>query len=1046
MGWCMVANRAGVTARPSQLAVLAIFMIIGAPGLAQDEPLSHEVDFQIAAQSLSRAIIEFSDQARIQVLSSGSEVSHVLTKGVRGPHRVADALHDLLDGTGLKFHVLNQSTVSIAVARRDTGPGLDLKGMERAAALVGVPPPRQATQELALESIVVTATRIIRGGYEAPTPTTVMGIDALSALAVINIADAVNALPALVGGATPRTGNSGVSSGQSGTNTLDLRSMGANRTLVLLDGVRVVPIALTGVVDINHFPDGLIQRIEVVTGGASAVYGSDAMTGVINFILDKDFTGFKTDVMAGLTSRGENEQIRLSMTAGMPFASDRGHFLFNAGYGNTAGIRGVPRSWYRGWKVLHNPAYSPTNGQPQLLLRPESAMSVSTPGALVTAGPLRGTEFGVGGAIRHFEFGPVVSDPIMSGGDWRVSDRSRTPDLEAEVRRQSLFARADYRLSDDLGVFAQLSYSYSETDNQCCWNYYLGNITIQRDNAFLPESIRERMDALGLASLLLGSSNQDLGAIHAYSERTVKRYVAGVEGESDAFGAQWRWNAYVQRGISDISNNVSSAMTARYREAIDAVRDGNGRIVCRAALTNPDTGCVPYNVLGIGVNSQSAVDHVRGTARLSQQLTQDVAALTVQGEPFSTWAGPISVATGAEYRKESAVSSVDPIAQANGFFVANFKATQGSYDVIESFLETVVPLAGAVSWAKSLDLNGAMRWTDYSASGEVVTWKLGATYSPTRNLTFRGTRSRDIRAPNLNDLFLAGQVNRQTVNDPFRDNATTSILRPQVGNPTLDPEKADTLGLGLVYQPAFAPGLSMSVDYYRIDVADAIATIQQQAIIDRCHHGNTTLCSAIVRDTNGAVTQVTVKPVNLLSETAEGLDFDLSYRMPWRNGRLSFHALATHVLERSIDDGIVVTQLAGDNSGSAPSWRWLAMLGFERGAFAVNLIGRGVSRGLLENAYIQCAMDCPAATTVQRTIDNNEVGGATYADLSLIYRPRVADSMKKIEIFAKVDNVTDRNPPAVGSHAANSYVDPGVNPQLYDTIGRSFRAGVRVQW
>lgn len=1023
------------------LWVLAPVMVNGA---AEGDVYSREAQFQIASQPLATALIAFSDQSHMQVLSSGDEVAKSVAAEVRGRHRIIDALQVMLEGTSLGYTVLNQDTISIHPKSWQrtadaTPPRAEVPAKKPESA-------RSPDEDDLLEAVIVTATRIIRDGYEAPTPTTVVGIEELKVLASAHIADAVNFVPALAGSATPRSGNSGVSGGQSGTNTLDLRSMGANRTLVLLDGARLPPTALTGVVDINQLPDGLIKRVDVVTGGASAAYGSDAMTGVVNFVLDKDFTGFKTNVMAGITDRGENEKYNVTLSGGVPFAAGRGHFLFSGGYSDAAGIRGIPRSWYGGWKVLTNPGYAAGNGQPQFLRRPETGLSTATPGAVVTAGPLRGTEFTQGGAVRQFDYGSVVADPLTSGGDWRISDRARTPDLEAAVKRQTIFTRAGFHLTDDLEVFALASYSHSETDNQCCWNYFLGNITIRRDNAFLPDTVRADMNRLGLDTLTVGSSNEDLGTIHGFSERTVKRFVAGLNGNFDALGSSWRWDAYAQRGISNVSNDVRNAVTARYREALDSVRDSNGRIVCRSTLDHPDNGCVPYNVLGYGVNSQAAVNYVLGTAQLDQELIQDVAAASLQGEPFSTWAGPVSVAGGVEYREESVRSRADPIAVASGYFVGNFKPTRGSYDVMEGFLETVLPLLKDSPWADSLDLNGAIRWTNYSSSGQVLTWKAGATYSPVSNLTFRGTRSRDIRAPNLNDLFLAGQVNTQTVNDPFRGNATALILRPMVGNLNLDPEEADTLGIGVVYQPAFAPGLSMSVDYYRIEVDKAIATIQQQAVIDRCFAGNTALCSAIVRDAAGVVTQITVQPVNLLSETAEGIDFEASYRVPVWDGDLTIRGLATHVMKRQIDDGIVVTELAGDNSGSAADWRWLGMVGYDRGNYAISIIGHGVSAGVMESAYIECSSNCPVSTVANPTIDHNHIAGAVYADLSLVYRLLNRSDVRNMEVFFKVENVADRDPPPVGSIAGASFVDPGVNPLLYDTVGRTFRAGVRLQW
>lgn len=1024
-----------------QLFVVLVSFVVAARLHAQpaSDVYAREAQFQIPAQPLATALIAFSDQAHLQVISSGEEVAKSFAAEVRGRRRVIDALTAMLRGTDLRFTVLSGDTISIHP--KPVVHAVEASRPAEAPAQTAERPHDPDDDEI--EAVIVTATRVIRDGYEAPTPTTVVSIETLKVLAASNVADAVNFVPALAGSATPRSGNSGVSSGQSGTNTLDLRSMGANRTLVLLDGARLTPTALTGVVDINQLPDGLIKRVDVVTGGASAAYGSDAMTGVVNFVLDKDFTGFKSDAMVGITDHGDGGKYQVSLTAGTPFGGGRGHFLFSSGFSDADGVRGVARSWYRGWKVFNNPDYVRGNGQPELLLRPEGAISQATPGALVTRGPLRGTEFTQGGAVRQFQYGSIDSPPVMSGGDWQLSDRSRTPDLEAAVKRQTFFSRGSWDITNDLQVFAIASYAHSETDNQCCYNYYLDNITIQRDNAFLPGGVRSDMERLGLDTLTVGSTNEDLGTIHGYSTRNVKRFVAGFNGE---FGAGWRWDAYAQRGTSNISNDVTSTITTKYREAIDSVRDSNGQIVCRSTLSDPDNGCVPYNILGYGVNSQAAVDYVLGVAQLDQEIVQDVAAVSLQGEPFSTWAGAVSLATGVEYREESVTSHADPIAQASGYFVGNFKATRGSYDVVEAFLESVVPLLSEAPWAHSLDLNGAVRWTDYSSSGEVITWKLGATYSPVSNVTFRGTRSRDIRAPNLNDLFLAGQVNTQQVSDPFRGNATALILRPMIGNLNLDPEEADTLGLGVVYQPAFMPGLSMSADYYRIEVDKAIATIQQQQVIDRCYAGNTALCSAIVRDGNGVVTQITVQPVNLLSETAEGIDIEASYRRPLWSGNLTLRALATHVIERQIDDGITVTELAGDNSGSAADWRWLAMASYDNGNYAVSLIGHGVSDGQLENAYVECTSSCPTPSVVNRTIDNNHIAGAVYADLSFTYRPINRSDLRNLELFFKIDNITDHDPPPVGSIAGVSFVDPGVNPLLYDTVGRTYRAGVRLQW
>lgn len=363
----------------------------------------------------------------------------------------------------------------------------------------------------------------------------------------------------------------------------------------------------------------------------------------------------------------------------------------------------------------------------------------------------------------------------------------------------------------------------------------------------------------------------------------------------------------------------------------------------------------------------------------------------------------------------------------------------------ELFVETVVPILSGAQWAESLDLNGAVRVAEYSTAGTAMTWKLGATYSPNDEWTVRTTRSRDIRAPNLNELFLGGQVNTQTVRDPFRNNENVPILRPLTGNTNLDVEKADTFGIGFVYHPVFLAGFSMSVDYYEIDIEDAISVIQQQEVIDRCFAGNQSLCGAIVRNADGMVTEVTVQPVNLLNETAEGVDLEASYRMGLGDGMLTVRGLVTHVLSRKVDDGVDAPQeLAGQ--GSIAEWRGLSTIGYDIGRFSTQLMWRYVGEQRLSNANIECISGCPDPVGRALTVDNNTVSSRLYTDLSVGYQIPGSGNRPEMDLFFRVDNLMDLDPPVAPSLGGNTFVDTGVNPALHDVIGRTFRAGVRIHW
>lgn len=354
------------------------------------------------------------------------------------------------------------------------------------------------TQNVVLEAVEVTGTRIVRDGYEAPTPVTVIGAEEINATSPANVADFVNDLPSIAGSQTPSNSQASVSNGSAGVNALNLRALGSERTLVLLDGQRSVGAQLNGVVDVNDFPQQLIERVDIVTGGASAAYGSDALSGVVNFVLDKDFTGFKTAVSGGVTGEGDNEGYDVASTFGTPFASDRGHFLVSGELSHTAGIFGMPRDWnQKGWKVMNNPAYTPTNGQPERLVLPQVSVSQATLGGIITAGPLKGTAFGEGGVPYQFNYGPLLRDPYMQGGDWRDADVSSYGTLASGMDRKNLFTRASYELTENVEVYVQASWGNTEAEGWCCKQFNVNNLTVQPDNAFIPASIAAQVAALG---------------------------------------------------------------------------------------------------------------------------------------------------------------------------------------------------------------------------------------------------------------------------------------------------------------------------------------------------------------------------------------------------------------------------------------------------------------------------------------------------------------------------------------------------------------------
>ena len=526
----------------------------------------------------------------------------------------------------------------------------------------------QSAQEPAatLDEIVVTGSRVVRDGYEAPTPVSVLGADQLNAMANTNIADAVRQLPVFSNAVSGRTATANLTSGAAGVNLLNLRGMGSQRTLVLLDGQRVINASLsnnfTGV-DVNSMPHGLITRVDVVTGGASAAYGSDALSGVVNFITDKEFTGIKGLVEGGVTTYGDDKNYLVNLAVGTPFASGRGHFMAFGETHHNDGIIGNPRPWNaEGGSVVNNPNYTATNGQPFYWVRTQIGVPTGIPGGVITSGPLKGIHFGPGGQpLGQYNFGIVTGSNTQVGGDWQISRMDRGLDIDPELSRQAAYARLSYDIADNVNVWAEWQWASSHSNANSNPNRTLANVTIRAGNPFIPASVVAQMTTLGLTQFVMGSSNGDVPRFHSNNRRTLRRGAAGVNGTFDAAATTWSWDAYFQKSSQGLSSRSDSVgLVPRLTQATDAVLS-NGSIVCRIKLTDPSSTCVPYNPMGIGVNSPGAIAYSFGTASFRyDSLGQDAAGANLSGEPFELWAGPVSLAIGVEHRKESVTSINTP--------------------------------------------------------------------------------------------------------------------------------------------------------------------------------------------------------------------------------------------------------------------------------------------------------------------------------------------------------------------------------------------------
>jgi len=913
-----------------------------------------------------------------------------------------------------------------------------------------------AAAEAEVDEIVVTGSRIVRDGYEAPTPVSVISADQIKDAAPANISEYVNTLPALVGNQSPQTSRTSTTAGGVGLNTPQARNLGVSRTLILLNGQRNVGSQPTGQVDVNTFPQQLISRVEVVTGGASAAYGSDALAGVINYVLDTEFTGLKAEVQGGLTTYGDGPTWNAAISGGTTFGNGRGHLLVSGELAKNYGIYGADRDWNKeGWNLITNPLYGTGPGQstsvPERLVTPNSAQTVMTAGGIITNGPLKGIAFGPGGTPYPFPYGTLVRDPWMIGGGWQQNDWSANSGmLDPEEGRQNFFTRASYDLADNVEIYAQFGWANGKAFSTGSRHFSAGDLVINIDNAFMPEEIRQRGIAAGVTRFNLGTRWVDLPYMHSQDvDRTVRRYVVGANGDFDAFGSNWTWDAYYQLGEAHIRKSFYDRWRSAQPLAIDAVRSPTtGAIVCRSTLTNPGNGCVPWNVFGVGVNTKAAADYVAGWSYALEKNQQEVMAASANGEPFDLWAGPVSIAFGAEHRKETVGGIESARNAANDSSLGNSRPTVGSYNVTEGFIETVVPLATDTAWARSLEFNGAVRATDYSTSGYVTTWKTGVTYSPIDDIRLRVTRSRDIRAPHNVELYASGIFVGSLVNDPFRGGLPTNIQSETSGNPNLKPEKADTTGIGVVFQPTFAPGFSASADYYNINVKDVIGTVGRQEVPDRCFAGETAFCPSLVF-VNNILTTVRIQPTNFIRQINRGMDFETSYTTELDQvfdglaGTVSLRALATRYIKQIQDTG-TGAGLVNTVGGNVRKWKYNFTATYSLDPIRVTLMGRGISSGVYDVTNIECTSGCPVSTSVNRTQNINYLPGAFYLDAAFRYEFLQTDN-GTAEWFLNIRNLMNKDPAIQANGPAGSASGIACNAANYDCLGRVFRAGVRFE-
>ncbi|MBY5991287.1 TonB-dependent receptor domain-containing protein [Ferrimonas balearica] len=900
-----------------------------------------------------------------------------------------------------------------------------------------------------VERIAVTGSRIKRIGDLAPTPVTVITGADMADAGITNVADILNQLPSSTVGLSPETSNNFIFA--SGLNKTNLRGLGSDRTLVLVNGRRFVAGSNgDSAVDLNTIPTAMVERIEVITGGASAVYGSDAIAGVVNIITRKNVEGFELDASYIQPEQSGGEESQFSFTYGGEFLDGRINTIFNATYAEQKQLRASERDF------LDNPVGSIYNPDPDgpVRIQYEGRKPLSWINEAGTFfSPVGQFTFDDNGNMIPFDYGEGRIEgpgnngnycgPSCAGYDPIDYDVIRTP-----LERWVFTLNTDIAINDDHTIVTELTYVDYDSHGESTPVFHTFN-PIYADNAFLPDDTRQLLEDAGMGGFHLYRIDTEFGNRTYNQNRETFRYMVGVEG---VLTDTWDYGVYYQNGKLDETTVWEGQIwNDRYYQATDAVFDADGNIVCR----DQSNGCVPLNILGVGQASQAAIDWVGTTAGRTAETKQQSLSAFVAGSLFELPAGYVSAAFSAEYREEEASSNPDEALVNNEIFGNQSLPMFGEYDVTELAAEVSVPLLADVLLAHELTFEAAYRWMDYSTVGDEDAWKLGLSWSPIKDLRFRATRSKSVRAANIGEMFDPGgqtfasftdvcdAINIELGPDENRKaNCRAAGLpagwnpsdewyqssRPGTieGNPDLSPEISNDVTVGFVYTPSFAEGLSLTVDYWDFDIDDAITYIGVGTAVRYCYDSSSLdnpFCELFERSAeNGDIVDFTQKPVNAATFKVTGLDIETQYDIETSVGDFYVHLLATYLDQWKFNP----TGFEGDEMNDVgeytdPRWKGRFTFGWHYDALLLETIANYRHHAVADNDW-------------EPEFNNyNDIPSHTTWDFTGRYD--ITDSLRiRFGVLNAFDKVPPRTP----------YTYDGAG--YYDTQGRAYFLGANYKF
>ena len=933
-----------------------------------------------------------------------------------------------------------------------------------------------ATPEI--QRVTVTGSRIASPNAESPSPLQVLSSADIAQSGATNLQELLLENPTMGSPSISRT-NSNFSTASAGVATVDLRNLGVDRTLVLINGRRVVSgLPGSAAVDLNTIPTDFIERVELLTGGASATYGSDAVAGVVNIILKRNFNGLLADASVGESEKGDDAKRKLSLTFGTTSADGSSNIMGHFGYSRQGSVFSKDRD------ISAVDQFS----DGVLTGNGDNLFTVRRP--FLSSYAPQGRFFHDSGSFTYDAAGNPI--PFSANGTATVPasgfNRSEFRTIAVPTERYNFATSGNLSLSENHNAFFEGNYASTSVttklepfpldseaifaDGQVPAETLVNGVAVR--NPLVPQYLYDRISDTngdGLRDYFFTRRISEVGTRGSTAERDTFRVATGLKG----MVKDWNYEVFgVYGSTKEAQNSGGQVNVLNFRNALQAIPGANGEPVCADATARAQ-GCAPINVFGRNTISPAALKYVSAPGSLQTVTTQKILGANISGEPFQLPAGGVGVAAGYEWREEFSSSTPDALTQA-GLNAGNATPpTEGKFDVREAYIETRIPLFKDAPFAKSLSFLGAVRAGDYSTVGNTTSWNGGFEWSPVSDVKFRATRALSTRAPNINELFSPPSQDFPSVKDPCEGVTATSAgarddacrAAPGVnaniaangkftlsqsdiqgvsgfnrGNPELSEEEGRSTTLGVVVTPRSIPALSkftFTADYFKIDIEDAIVSTPRQYALDSCYGGgNTSFCSFITRraaargaNSAGSLEFVDTAVSNSGGLGTEGVDVTVAWADKVGPGRLNARLAWTHLLEGYNIPLPGADRDPFDGEVGAAKDKAALTLGYKWGKFNLTSNTTYIGSSALDDQFLAGFDLEPGSVKIKEKV---------YNDFQLTYTLR-----KEVDLYMGVDNAFNTKPPALISGLPGSDTGVETDGGTYDPIGRRYYVGLRVK-